>query len=130
MTLLPSSLPLIKYSVLLTPRLKYFFYLQLPLHPHCPHSGFHRFSYKLLQQSSNQFSCLKLQPSLHPAIYSPTPSRMTLLKYRSGHATPLIKNFKLFPEADKIQTTEHNVQSAFQSEPDLSTLPSAMYPEK
>lgn len=130
MTLLPSPLRLIRYSVLLTPPLKYFFYLQLPLHPHCPHSGFHWFSYKLLQSSSNQFSCLKLQPPLHPAIYSPTPSRMTLLKYRSDHATPLIKNLKLFLEPDKTQTTEHNVQSTFQSEPDLSALPSARYPEK
>lgn len=56
---------------------------------------------------------------------------MILLKYRSDYATPLIKNLKLFSgPTDKIQNTDHNVRGTLQSEPNLSALPPAVYPEQ
>lgn len=47
--------------------------------------------------------------------------RTILLKYGSDHSTPLIKNLKTFPgPTDKIQTTQHDIQSTLESEPNLS----------
>lgn len=61
-----------------------------------------------------------------PQFILQLPSRTILLKSGSDRAAALIKNLKSFPEpTDKIQTTEHSVQSTIQWEPHLSALPPA-----
>lgn len=116
--------PVISYEALATVSLKGFFNLQPPLQLGCPSSGLHDFFEELLQQSPNQFPNLELQPPFHPTIYSPTTSRMILLKHRSDLS--LIRNLQSFSgPTDTRQTTERFPIKAPLS---LSALLPVVYP--